>query len=72
MSLEKYGPPERGSGTWTDEKRKARGEVTADARRVQKKKRDAGGGMNEKKGGRKEKEGNGERKGGEMLAELEK
>lgn len=25
MSLEKYGPPERGSGTWTDENRKGNG-----------------------------------------------
>lgn len=57
MSLEKYGPPERGSGTWTDEKRKGRG---ADSRRMENaKKREGGGGMNEKKGGRKKrKEGN--------------
>lgn len=52
MSLEKYGPPERGSGTWTDGKRKGRG---GDSRSMENvgEKREAGGGMNEKKGGRK-------------------
>lgn len=55
MSLEKYGPPERGSGTWTDGKRKGRGGDSME--NALKKKKKAGGGMNEEKR-EKKKEGN--------------
>ena len=65
MSLEKYGPPERGSGTWTDGKRKGRG---ADSRRVEnakrKKWREEVGRMREKKEGGKREVGGGGGGGG--------
>lgn len=67
MSLEKYGPPERSSGTWADEKRKGR---EADSSRTEGTQKKWEGGMREKR--RRVIETEREDGRGEMLAELEK